>query len=128
MAKLLVSAVDYLIAYIAIKKVESRTQFSDMVLDSFYRNCKANVLRWVCGKEEHKDQGHHYHMTIKLDHQKRWLPVRNYSDQKCDIKVRLSHKHSNYNEAWKYVTKENSNYILPEGHPDLVKSAVPTLP
>ena len=34
--------------------VQIRTRFSDMVLDSFDRNGKANVLRWVYSKEEHK--------------------------------------------------------------------------
>ena len=96
-----------------------------MVLGSFYRNGKANVLRWVCSKEEHKDQGHHYHMALKLDRQKRWLSVRKYLYQKFGVRVHFSEKHSNYFEAWKYVTKENNNYILSKGHPDLVNSVVP---
>ena len=74
----------YLITYSQadIEKVESRLQSSDMVLDSFRKNGKANVLRWVSSKEDHKDQGHHYHMAIKLDRQKRWLSVRKDLDQK----------------------------------------------
>ena len=62
----------YLTAYSQanIEKVESRLEFSDTVLDSFRRNGKANVLRWVCSKEDHKDRGHHYHMAIKLDRKK----------------------------------------------------------
>ena len=117
----------YLITYSQadIEKVESRLQFSDMVLDSFRKNGKANVLRWVCSKEDHKDQGHHYHMAIKLDRQKRWLSVRKDLDQKFGVKVHFSDKHSNYYEAWQYVTKHDNNYILSEGHPDLVNSALP---
>ena len=45
----------YLITYSQadIEKVERRTQFSDIVLDSFCRNGNASVLRWLCSKEEH---------------------------------------------------------------------------
>ena len=92
----------YLITYSQadIKKVESRLQFSDMVLESFRRNGTANVLRWVYCKEDHKDQGHQYHMAIKLDRQKRWLSVSKDLDQKFGVKVHFSDKHSNYYEAW----------------------------
>ena len=76
-------------------------------------------------KEDHKDQGHHYHMAIKLNRQKRWLSVRKDLDQKLGVKVHFSDKHSNYYEAWQYVTKHDNNYILSEGHPDLVNSALP---
>ena len=76
-------------------------------------------------KEDHKDQGHHYHMAIKLDRQKRWLSVRKDLDQKFGVKVHFSDKHSNYYEAWQYVTKHDNNYILSEGYPDLVNSALP---
>ena len=117
----------YLITYSQadIEKVERRTQFSDIVLDSFCRNGNASVLRWLCSKEEHKGQGHHYHGVLKLDCQKRWLSVRKHSHQKFGVKVHFSGKHSNYYEAWKYVIKEDNNYILSEGHQDLLNSAVP---
>ena len=82
-----------------MEKIESRTQFSDMVLCFFYRNAKVNVLRWVCSREEHKDQWHHNHMAIKLDRRKRWLSVRKHLDQKFGIKVHFSEKHSNYYET-----------------------------
>ena len=116
----------YLITYSQadIEKVESRTQFSDMVLDSFCRNGNVTVLRWVCSKDEHKDQGHHYHIALKLDRQKKWLSVRKHLHQKFGVKVHFSDNYSNYYEAWKYVTKEDNNYILSEGHPDLLNSAV----
>ena len=117
----------YLITYSQadLESVGRRRWFSDMVLDSFYRNAKANVLRWVSSKEEqeHKDQGNHYHMAINSDWQKRSLSVK--LDKKFGIKIRFSDKHSNYYEASKYVTKEDINYTLSEGHPDLLNSAVP---
>ena len=84
----------YLITYSQadIGKVESRTQFSDMVLDSVCRNGNGNVLRWVCSKEEHKDQWHHYPMALKLDRQKRWLSVKKYLHQKFGVKVHFLDK------------------------------------
>ena len=57
-------------------------------------------------------------MTIKLDRQKRWLSFRKHLDQKFGVKVHFPDKHSNYYEAWKYVTKDDNNYILSEGHLD----------
>ena len=49
----------YLIIYSQadIESVGRRRWFSDMVLDFFYRNGEANILRWVSSKEEqeHKD-------------------------------------------------------------------------
>ena len=45
---------------------------------------------------------------------------------KFGVKVHFSDKHANYYEAWKYVTKEDNNYILSECHPDLLNSAVPS--
>ena len=77
----------------------------------------------MCSKEDHNDQGHHYPMAIKLDRQKRWLSVRKYLDQKFGVKVHFSDKHSNY--CWQYITKHDNNYIVSEGHPDLVNSALP---
>ena len=119
----------YLITYSQadIEKVESCTQFSDIVLDSFCRddNVLRNVLRWVCSKEEHKDQIYRYHMALKFKCQKRWLPIKKHLHQKFGVKVHFSEKHSNYCEAWRYVTKEDYYYILSEGHPDLLNSAVP---
>ena len=87
----------YLITYshADIEKVKSCVQFRDMVFDFFHRNGKANVLRWVCSKEGHKDLGNHCHMAIKLDRQKRWPSVRKHLDQKFGVKVHFSDKHSN---------------------------------
>ena len=70
-------------------------------------------------------------MAIKLDRQKRWLSFRKHLDQKFGVKVHFPDKHSNYYEAWKYVTKDDNNYVLSEGHLDsldLVNSAVPRSP
>ena len=71
----------------------------------------------MCCKKEHKDQGHHYHMTVKVDCQKRWLSVRKHLDRKFCIKVHFSDQHSNQYEAQKYVTKEDNYYISSEQHP-----------
>lgn len=73
-----------------IEKVESHLEFRDMVLDFFRRNGKTNILRWVCSKEEHKDQGYHYCMAIKLDRQRRWLSLRKDLDQRFGVKVQTS--------------------------------------
>ena len=53
------------------------------------------------------------------------LAVRKHFHQKVGVKVHFSDKHSNYYEARKYVIKEDNNYVLSEGRPDLLNSAVP---
>ena len=105
--------------------VPSSVYFKEIVIDAFKQNGKANIVRWVCGQEKHKEGGSHYHMVVKLDRQKRWLSVRNYLDTKHSIKVNFSDKHANYYEAWKYVTKEDSCYIQNIGHPDFENATIP---
>ena len=39
---------------------------------------KAKIIQWSCCQERHKKQGKHYHMAIKLDTIKRWLPIREF--------------------------------------------------
>ena len=79
-------------------------------------------MQWVCSREEHSAGGTHYHMAVKLSHARRWLRVRNYLDDNYGIQVNFSANHSNYYSAWKYTTKEDSEYFESPSHPDLANS------
>ena len=45
--------------------------------------------------------------------------------ESCDISVHFSEIHNNYYSAWKYVTKEDEEYIQSKGHPDLSDTGSP---
>lgn len=86
---------------------------------------RAKLLQWTCSQESHKKQGKHYHMVIKLDKIKRWLPIRQYLLDKWNIYVHFSNRHCNYYSAWLYTTKEDHSFLQSPGHPDLTNSRPP---
>ena len=64
-------------------------------------NCegpKAKIVQWSCCQESHKKGGKkHFHMAIKLNRIKRWLPMRDYNlKNKWNIYVHFSNRHVNY--------------------------------
>ena len=89
------------------------------------RSGLADIVQWVCSQERHSSGGTHYHMAVKLSHARRWLRVRNYLDDNHSIQVNFSSVHSNYYTAWRYTTKEDSEYVQSVNHPELVNSAPP---
>ena len=86
---------------------------------------KAKIMQWSCCQERHKQQGKHYHMAIKLDKIKRWLPIRKYLKDKWNVYVHFSNRHVNYYSAWLYTTKEDERFLQSPGHPDLINSGPP---
>ena len=114
----------YLITYSRANAelVDSRNSFACLVLDSFANaddKITNKVLQWACCEEKHQDGAIHYHMAVKLERNRRWLRVRNYADKKHGVKLNFSNQHANYYSAWKYVTKEDTDFLQSEGHPDL---------
>ena len=65
---------------------------------------KAKIVQWTCCQEKHKKGGTHYHMAIKLDRIKRWLPIHQYLRQEWNVNVHFSNRHVNYYSAWLYTT------------------------
>ena len=64
-------------------------------------------------------------MAIKLSSTSRWQAIRKYVDCKYGIKLKFSDKHDNYYTAYEYVVKEDPNFILSPGHPDLSNATPP---
>ena len=110
----------YLITYSQADEVRfpSRISFADAVLFSF-NDTPAKVVQWCCCLEKHSSKGIHYHMTVKLDRNERWLQSKKFLLEKCGISVHFSAIHANYYSAWQYVTKQDSRFIQSVGHPDL---------
>ena len=104
-----------------------RQSFADAVCEAV-SNCKgpkSKVVQWSCCQENHKKGGKHYHMALKLDRVRRWLPIRDYLKSKWNIYVHFSNRHANYYTAWLYTTKEDDSCIQSRYHPDLANRGPP---
>ena len=114
----------YLVTYSHADGNWSRESYADAVVSTFEQaDCQA--VQWVCSKEDHAEGGHHFHLAIKLNRQKRWLRVRNQIAKSHGINVNFSDGHSQYYDAWQYVTKEDPDFVESENHPDLSAGFVP---
>ena len=116
----------YLITYSMVDtaRFPTRSSFAEAVVQSF-ADTPAKVLQWCCCLEQHVQSGVHFHMAMKLDKNQRWLPSKRYLLERCGISVHFSDTHENYFSAWKYVTKEDRDYIQSDGHPDLTSATAP---
>jgi len=99
----------------------TRQSFADAVIGGF-DSPALKVEQWVCCKEQHQNKGEHYHMAIKLNKVKRWLSVKESINTKYNVVVHFSAVHPNYYSAWRYVTKNDSEYLSSKNHPDLTDS------
>ena len=62
---------------------------------------------WACFREEHHNNGFHYHCTLKLTGCKKWLSVKNRIAEKHGIQVSFSYKLNFYLCAYRYVSKSD---------------------
>ena len=58
-------------------------------------------------------------LKTKRDRNKRWLSRKRFLLERCGICVHFSDIHRNYFSAWKYVTKQDKEFVESPGHPDL---------
>ena len=67
----------YLVTYIQadMTKFPTRESFANEVV-KYFQSMKVKVLHWVCCIEEHKSNGQHFHLALKLSKNKRSLPVK----------------------------------------------------
>ena len=105
----------------------SRTQFADIIVDAWHSISLSKILQWVVSLESHQNGGSHFHMAIKLNTTSRWRAIRRFVDNKHGIKLNFSDSHTNYYTAYEYVTKEDPNFVLSPGHPDLANTSTPIL-
>ena len=111
----------YLITYSQAdsERFPTRESFAQAIVRSFNSTNTNIVEHWVCCKEAHHTTGFHYHMAIKLQRCKRWLPSKKYLKAEYGISVHFSNLHYNYYSAWKYTTKKDSSFLESDNHPDL---------
>lgn len=123
----------YLVTYSRadLEKVPTRKAFSEAVQEAWLKTTGVRVTQWVVSQEMHAEAGRtsfnifHYHMALKIEKRTRWLTVRNFLDEKHGIKVHFSSNHNTYYSAYKYTTKEDKDFALSDGHPDLENSSPP---
>lgn len=120
----------YLVTYSQcdLQKFPTREKFAQAVVDAFNStksNSKPNVERWVCSREDHKTEGQHYHLALRLKFSQRWQQIKKYIRNQHGIILNFQDGHPNYYSAWSYVTKEDKEFIESTGHPDLSSSGPP---
>ena len=77
-------------------------------------------MHWSCCMEEHPASGGSYFQTaLKLNRNKGRLSSKKFLLERCGISVHFSDIHRNYFSAWKYVTKQDKEFVESPGHPDL---------
>lgn len=111
----------YLVTYsqVDFSKFPTRKSFAEKVA-SLFNSTNVKVVQWACSMEKHElTGGDHYHMSIKLNKNKRWLPVKQKMSSDHGVELHFSSAHSNYYSAWKYTTKSDTAYEQSEKHPDL---------
>ena len=108
-------------------KFQSGETFALSVTDCFrIGTSMANVVQWVCCRENHKMfDTMHYHLALKLSATNRWKRVKGKLRDDYGIKVHFSDKHDSYYSAYKYVAKEDTEFLMSENHPDLSKVGSP---
>lgn len=67
----------------------TRQSFAEAIVKSFTTST-TSVVQWCCSKESHERSGWHYHVAIKLNKTKCWLPSKKYLLEKYGVSVRVS--------------------------------------
>ena len=110
----------YLVTYSQAdeSKFSTRESFGKMLEAEF--NAGTSVVKvdyWACSREEHQNDGFHYHCALKLTGCKKWLSVKNRIAEKHGIQVNFSDKHNFYLSAYRYVCKSDQEVAHSENHP-----------
>ena len=103
------------------KKFPSTEVFPETVAQ-FLTSTSVKVVQWACSKEEHESTGgYHYHMCVKLNRNKRWMPFKQKRSQEHTAQLHFSSAHTNFYSAWKYTTKSDKSFTQSTEHPDLTE-------
>ena len=98
--------------------------FACAIVESFSTGT-AKVIQWVCCGEKHRKVGDHYHLSIKLDRNQRWIMSKCYLQSNYGITVHYLSRHHSYYGAWLYATKSDSEFKDSSGHPELCNQGEP---
>ena len=110
----------YLITYSqAVSEIiRDRQHFGELMAEQW-----PNVECWTCSQEVHRHDGVHYHCALKLKQPLRWSGRRKKIKDDIGIDVDFLGFHTNYYDAFKYVTKQDVHYVQSPGHIDMTRYA-----
>ena len=111
----------YLITYshLDCEKVKSREDFAEL----FVRACGEDIVKqWVRSCEKQSNGRIHYCLGIKLNRVHRWKIGKENVSKNRGVVVNFQTFHSNYYDAYLYVTKEDPDYVTSQDHPLLTNS------
>ena len=99
-------------------KLSTRESFGKMLEAEF--NADTSVVKvdyWACSREEHQNDGFHYHCTLKPTGYEKWRSVKNKIAEKCGIQVNFNDKDNFSLSAYRYVCKSDQEVAHSENHP-----------
>lgn len=110
----------YLITYSRadVVKVAGRDKFGEIVTEQFNRADDV-VEYWGCSAEIHRTVGIHFHLAIKLKTKRRFKEVRNRLKKLYHIDVDFQF-FANYHQAYTYMKKYDTHFVVSENHPPFV--------
>ena len=114
----------YLVTYSQADNRFTRASFTEAVISCFSSG-RANVVQWVCCLEDHEQEGHHFHLALKLDRLRRWLSIKQEMVDRFDVVLNFRDFTRNYHAAWSYVLKDDVNFIQSVDHPPMIRDAPP---
>uniref|UniRef100_A0A7M5WTZ9 Uncharacterized protein n=1 Tax=Clytia hemisphaerica TaxID=252671 RepID=A0A7M5WTZ9_9CNID len=108
----------------------TRKSFGTMLHREMDRgDSKAKVKYWACCMERHTDGGFHYHCVILMSDVKKWASIPDRIQDIYGIRVHFSdgrqEHESDYNTAYKYITKEDTDVYHSDDHPNLEDAKSP---
>ena len=99
-------------------RFESREVFGNALMEEFnHGDAKAKVEYLAVSREPHKQQGYHYHASVKLTGCKKWKGVKARLCQKYGVNPDFRGNYNLYRYAYKYIAKTDKNVYHSQGHP-----------
>ena len=99
-------------------KFSIRESFGEMLKAKF--NASTSVVTgdyWACSREEHQNDGFHYHCTLKLTGCTKWLSVKNKISEKRGVCLNFSDEHNFFLCPFRYVCKRDQEVAHNVNHP-----------
>lgn len=102
-------------------KFPTRESFGQACVGAFGGN---KVLYFACGRENHKETGEHYHVSLRLNSSQRWLYAKQHLMDTFNVVANFaeSPKDAMYAGAYRYAAKHDAEIFIGnclEKHPPL---------
>ena len=113
----------YLVTYTQadLQRFPTCQVFTNSILQFFKEQDKNSPVQWACCQEPHEDGGKHYHIILRFEKPRRWLPLKRYAEKHFNIELHFSSQNLGYIAGYKYICKQKGEceVLHSEGHPNL---------